>query len=264
MSVIRHSLSLVVEKPQYELEGDGCSSKVIVNAIARFRLRILPSTSPHHKWIEADAFATTILDPHGHPIVVQRRLLAADLLELTYQAMSVGQHNLSVSWNDQLDRQLTIDVINDESTCSSRFKPFGPGLRRAIVGIPTEFYVNLTEQINKNINHDHLQFCLEPSFHAEIDYERQLATVRYTPRREGDCPVHILEYNRDIAQSPFLARITVERIPNDAPPRLHVTGLSERLIIHRPFEFQVSNTRMRTLTSKHDRINLGHHRKSSR
>ena len=235
-----------MEKPQYELEGDGCSSKVIVNAIARFRLRILSSTSPDQKWIEADAFATTILDPYGHPIVVQRRLLAPDLLELTYQAMSVGQHHLSVSWNEQLDRQLTIDVINDESTCSSKFTPFGPGLRRAIVGMPTEFYVNLTEQINKSINHDHLQFCLEPSFQAEIDYERQLATVRYTPLREGDCPVHILEYNRDIARSPFLARITDKRVQKDAPPRLEVTGLPERMIIHRPFEFQVSDS-LRTI-----------------
>ncbi|CAF4668385.1 unnamed protein product, partial [Rotaria magnacalcarata] len=30
--------------PDYELEGDGCSTKVILNSIARFRLRITSQT----------------------------------------------------------------------------------------------------------------------------------------------------------------------------------------------------------------------------
>jgi len=150
--------------------------------------------------------------------------------------MSIGEHQLSILFNNKLHRQLIINVIHDETNYLSKLKPFGPGLQRAIVGLPTEFYVDLNHQIIPN--HNPIQFSLEPSYHAEIDFEQQLATVRYTPLKQGDCPIHILEYNKDILHSPFLAHIKQELILNDQP-RIRVTGLTEQIIIHRPVEFQV-------------------------
>lgn len=154
--------------------------------------------------------------------------------------MSVGEHHLSISYNNKTHRQLIIDVINDETNFLSIFKPFGPGLQRAIVGLPTEFYVDLSQQklTNPTINHSHLQFCLEPSYHAEIDYEQQMATVRYTPLTEGDCPIHIIEYNKDIPNSPFIADIKRARFSTNKPC-IRIKGLSEQIIIHRPVEFEV-------------------------
>jgi hypothetical protein len=222
---------LLIEIPQYELEGDGYSKKVIVNSIARFRLRI---NSVYKSSI--DLFSLSIIDPYGHQIVVQRRILSPDLLELTYQPMSIGEHQLSITFNKKIHRQLIINVINDETNYLSKIKPFGPGLKRAIVGLPTEFYVHLNEKTMTN--HDYIQFCLEPSYHADIDYEQQMATVRYTPLKQGDCPIHILESNKDILNSPFIAHVKKEEILNDQP-RLHIKGLTEQIIVHRPVEFQV-------------------------
>ena len=221
--------------PPYELEGDGCSSPVIVNSTARFRLRLLSSTLSHHT-PTVDAFALSILDPHAHEIVVQRRVLSSDLLELTYQPMSAGKHQLSIHFNHRIDRQMTIDVIHDESNYLSKLRPFGPGLRRAVAGLPTEFYVDLNQTTNQNIH-----FRLEPSYQAEIDYEQQMATVRYVPSGEGDCPVHILEDDRDIPLSPFFARIDRNSSVR-GKPRIRVFGLSKDIILHRPVEFEVSCT----------------------
>ena len=230
-----------LEPPVYELEGEGYASKIVVNSIARFRLRTISFANVHarHRSDPMDLFSVSILDPFGHHIVVQRRLLSSDLLELTYQPMSVGQHQLSISFNERIDRQLTLDVIQEESNSLSKLKPFGPGLQRAIVGLPTEFYVHLHAPTVKMHLHDHLQFCLEPSYQAEIDYEQQLATVRYTPKHAGDCPIHILEYNKDIRQSPFLAHFRKVSFTK-GPPRVQVTGLSAKIIVHRSVEFQVS------------------------
>lgn len=222
--------------PAYELEGDGCSSQVIVNSTARFRLRLLSSTLSHHI-PTVDAFALFILDPHAHEIVVQRRVLSSDLLELTYQPMSTGKHQLSIFFNHRIDRQMTIDVIHDESNSLSRLRPFGPGLRRAIAGLPTEFYVDLNQTTNQNIH-----FRLEPSYQAEIDYEQQMATVRYVPSDEGDCcPVHILEDDRDIPQSPFIARVARNSTMR-GKPRIRVFGLPNEIILQRPVEFEVCST----------------------
>lgn len=225
-----------LEIPSYELEGDGCSNKIIVNSIARFRLRIANLNDK----LTLESFSISILDPYGHTIVVQRRILSPDLLELTYQPMSIGEHQLSILFNNKLQRQLTIDVIRDETTCLSKLKPFGPGIKRAIVGLPTEFYVDLNQQTitNGTTNHNHIQFSLEPSYHAEIDYEQQMATVRYTPLKEGDCPIHILENNKDTLHSPFIAQVKKEILLSDKP-RIDVIGLTDEIIIHRPVEFRV-------------------------
>ncbi|CAF0925368.1 unnamed protein product [Adineta ricciae] len=222
--------------PSYELEGEGCSTKIIVNSIVRFRLRITSSTNVH----TVDSFALSILDPFGHAIVVKRRVLSSDLLELTYQPMSVGAHELSIVFNNKLQRQITIDVKNDEMNSSSKLKPFGPGLKRAIVGCPTEFYVDLHQQslANGMINQNHLQFSLEPSYHAEIDYEQEMATLRYTPLKEGDCPIHILQYNKDITNSPYMAYVKQECLA-EGKPRVQVIGLPDEIIIHRLIEFRV-------------------------
>ncbi|UJR28362.1 hypothetical protein I4U23_009604 [Adineta vaga] len=240
-----HILSLDMEKmngqevPSYELEGEGCSAKIIVNSIVRFRLRIHSSMNLSTK-CTVDSFTLSIIDPFGHTIVVKRRTLSSDLLELTYQPMSIGEHQLSILFNNKLQRQLTIDVINDEMNSLSKLKPFGPGLKRAIVGLPTEFYVDLNQQAMPNIimNQNHLQFSLEPSYHAEIDYEQQMATLRYTPLKEGDCPIHILEYNKDITHSPYIAHIKQQSL-FQTKPHVQVTGLSEEIIIHRSVEFRV-------------------------
>ena len=216
-----------IEPPRFELEGDGYSKKVTVNSIARFRLRTRSSI---------DQFSLEILDPYGHPIVVQRRQLSSDLLELTYQPMSIGEHKLSVSFDKTLQQQFVIHVIHDDTDTETKLKTFGPGLDRAIVGLPTEFYVDLNQQ---NIaNHNSIQFSLEPSYQAEIDYEQQMATVRYIPLKEGDCPIHILEYNRDIPHSPFIAHVTQVPMGNEKP-KIFVTDLTEQIILHRPIEFQV-------------------------
>jgi hypothetical protein len=183
-----------------------------------------------------DLFSLSILDPFGHQIVVKRRILSPDLLELTYQPMSIGEHQLLITFNNKFHCQFIINVINDEINCLSKLKPFGPGLKRAIVGLPTEFYVDLNHQIISN--HNLIQFSLEPSYQAEIDYQQQMATVRYTPLKQGDCPIHIFEYNKDILHSPFIAHIKQEVILNNKP-RIHVTGLTEQIVIHRPVEFQV-------------------------
>ena len=225
-----------VEIPEYELEGDGCSTKVIVNSIVRFRLRIKSLTNRFSNSI-VDLFSLTIIDPFGHKIVVQRRTLSSDLLELTYQPMSIGEYRLSISFNNKFHRQLIIDVINDETNYLSKLKPFGPGLKRAITGLPAEFYVDLSQR--KFIHNDsYIQFSLEPSYYGEIDYEQQIATVRYMPLIEGDCPIHILEDNKDILHSPFIARIKKEDISHHKP-RVYITGVSQELILHRPVEFQV-------------------------
>ncbi|CAF3931477.1 unnamed protein product, partial [Rotaria magnacalcarata] len=221
------------EIPPYELEGDGCSTQVIVNSIARFRLRIKSSTATYYNSPIVDLFSLTILDPYGHTIVVQRRALSSDVLELTYQPMSIGEHKLIILFNNKIDRQLTIDVMQDESNYLSKLKPFGPGLKRAIVGLPTEFYVDLNQTTNNNIH-----FRLEPSYQAEIDYEQQMATVRYIPLGEGDCPIHILENDKDISSSPFNAKIEKNIIYHEKP-RIRVIGLSKQIILHRPVEFQV-------------------------
>ncbi|CAF0809482.1 unnamed protein product [Adineta steineri] len=225
--------------PSYELEGDGCSTKVIVNSIARFRLRILSPVNSSQK-STVDSFSLSIIDPYGHSIVVQRRILSPDLLELTYQPMSTGEHQLSILFNNKLQRQLTIDVKNDETNYLSKLKPFGPGLKRAIVGLPTEFYVDLNQQITTNAinNQNHIQFSLQPSYHAEIDYEQQMATLRYTPLKEGDCPIHILEYNKDTSHSPYIAHVKQENLSQEKP-RIHVNGLTQQISIHRPVEFRV-------------------------
>lgn len=215
----------------YELEGDGYSKKVIVNSIARFRLR----THGYSRSL-LDQFSLSIVDPHGHPIVVQRRTLSSDLLELTYQPMSIGAHQLSIVFDHKLHRQIVLDVVQDETNYLSKFKPFGPGLHRAIAGLPTEFYVDLNQQTT--FNQHPIQFSLEPSYQAEIDYEQQMAIVRYTPLKQGDCPIHILESDKDILHSPFLAQIQQETISSDSP-RVRVVGLTEEIILHRPVEFQV-------------------------
>ena len=223
-----------LEMPSYELEDDGCLNQVIVNSTARFRLRLLsPTVAQHNPTV--DSFALTIRDPYGHSIAVRRRMVSSDLLELTYQPMSVGEHQLSVLFNNTIDRQLTIDVIHDRSNCLSKFKPFGPGLQRAIVGLPTEFYVDLSQTIHPNIH-----FRLEPSYHAEIDYEQQMATVRYTPWTAGECPVHILDNDHDIPQSPFHAHV-LRNLPLRESPRLRVLGLSKQIVLHQPVEFQVES-----------------------
>ncbi|CAF4245546.1 unnamed protein product, partial [Rotaria sp. Silwood2] len=221
------------EIPQYELEGDGCSTKVIVNSIARFRLRIKSSTTSYYNNSLVDLFSLSILDPFGHAIVVQRRIISMDSLELTYQPMSIGEHQLIILFNNKIHRQLTIDVIHDESNYLSKLKPFGPGLKRAIVDLPTEFYVDLNQTINSDIH-----FRLEPSYQAEIDYEQQLATVRYVPLKEGNCPIHILENDKDILHSPFIAQVE-KNITHREKPRIRVIGLSKEIILHRPVEFQV-------------------------
>ncbi|CAF3552060.1 unnamed protein product [Rotaria socialis] len=221
------------EIPPYELEGDGCSTQVIVNSIARFRLRIKSPTATYYNSPIVDLFSLSILDPYGHTIVVQRRALSSDVLELTYQPMSIGEHKLIILFNNKIDRQLTIDVMQDESNYLSKLKPFGPGLKRAIVGLPTEFYVDLNQTTNNNIH-----FRLQPSYQAEIDYEQQMATVRYIPLEEGDCPIHILENDKDISSSPFNAKIE-KNIIHHENPRIRVIGLSKQIILHRPVEFQV-------------------------
>ena len=223
-----------IEIPDYDLEGDGCSTKIIVNSIARFRLRLKSSLSS-----TIDVFSVSIIDPFGHDIVVQRRMLASDLLELTYQPMSIGEYQLRIFFQNQMHRQWLIDVINDESHYLSKLRPFGPGLHRAIVGYPTEFYVDLN-QINNQQNNIH--FRLEPSYQAEVDYEQQLATVRYIPTEDGPCPIDILENDRAISQSPFIAR--VERtITGQDKPHIRVVGLGKKIILHRPVEFQVREIR---------------------
>ena len=240
---LEKSLLIIVffrlEKPLYSLEGDGYSTKIVVNSITRFRLRVVSSSVPFSHSNIFDHFSISILDPFGHRIVVQRRLLSTDLLELTYQPMSIGSHQLYIIYQDKIDQQLTIDVINDESNISSCLKTFGPGLRNPVVGLPTEFYVLLGSSTLKTIAQDHLQFSLKPSFQAEIDYEQQLATVRFQPVEDGECPIHILENNRDINNSPFMARfrtVTLQSIP----PRVKVVGLPKKLVLRRPVEFQVN------------------------
>jgi hypothetical protein len=225
-------LFISIEIPRYELEGDGCSTKIIVNSIARFRLRLKSSIISYPN-STVDSFSLSILDPYGHTIVVQRRILSPDLLELTYQPMSIGEHKLVILFNNKIHRQLTIDVIHDELNYLSKLKPFGPGLKRAIVGLPTEFYVDLNQTSNQNIH-----FRLEPSYQAEIDYEQQMATVRYIPLKEGDCPIHILENDKDISRSPFIAHIEKSSISREKP-RVRVVGLSKQIMLHRPVEFQV-------------------------
>lgn len=155
------------------------------------------------------------------------------MLELTYQPMSIGEHQLNILFNNKLDRQLAINVIPDESNYLSRLKPFGPGLKRAIVGLPTEFYVDLNQTTNTDIH-----FRLEPSYQAEIDFEQQMAMVRYVPLDEGDCPIHILENDKDIQRSPFIAKVE-KNISHRGKPRIRVIGLPKQIVLHRTVEFQV-------------------------
>jgi hypothetical protein len=149
--------------------------------------------------------------------------------------MSIGKHQLSIFFQNKIDQQLPIDVIHDELTYLSKLKPFGPGLQRATLGLPTEFYVDLNQTTNTNIH-----FRLESSYQAEIDYEQQMATVRYIPLNEGDFPVHILENDKDIPNSPFIAHIDKNFILREKP-RIRVIGLSKEIILHRSVEFQVRN-----------------------
>ena len=65
-----------------------------------------------------------------------------------------------------------------------------------------------------------------------------MATVRYTPLKEGDCPIHILENNKDTLHSPFIAQVKKEILLTDKP-RIDVIGLTNEIIIHRPVEFRV-------------------------
>jgi hypothetical protein len=232
-----------IEIPPYELEGDGCSTKIIVNSIARFRLRLKSSINSYHI-PTVDSFSLSILDPHGHKIVVQRRVLSPDLLELTNQPMSVGEHQLIILFHNKIHRELTIDVIHDQSNYLSKLKPFGPGLKRAIVGLPAEFYVDLNQT-----THNDIHFRLEPSYHADIDYEQQMATVRYTPLKEGDCPIQILENDKDISHSPFIARVEKNFTLCDKP-RIRVIGLLEQITLHRLVEFQVRRKRFSLLHLK--------------
>jgi len=222
-----------IEIPEYELEGDGCSTNIIVNSIARFRLQIKSSIISYHN-STIDLFSISILDPYGHKIVVQRRILSSDVLELTYQPMSIGKHQLIILFNNKIHHQLIINVIHDELNYLSKLKPFGPGLKRAICGLPTEFYVDL----NQTTNNNNIHFRLEPSYQAEIDYEQQMATVRYIPLKEGDCPIHILENDKDISHSPFIAHVE-KNVTLREQPRIRVIGLSKKIILHRPVEFQV-------------------------
>lgn len=224
--------------PEYQLEGDGYETKIIVNSIARFRLRLVSLEQLSNSNNLIDSFSISMLDPLGHAIVVQRRLLSADLLELTYQPMSIGQYQLSVAFNGIIDRQLIIDVIDDETNSLTTYQPFGPGLQRGLVDLPTEFYIKLQSNTIKTINEDHLQFSMEPGFHAELDYEQQMATVRYIPTVGGPCPIRILQSNRDIPQSPFMAHIRKMSFAHETP-RVSVHGLSKNIVIHRPVEFQV-------------------------
>ena len=220
----------LIEIPDYELEGDGYSTKIIVNSIARFRLQIKSSIISNSI---IDLFSLSILDPFGHTIVVQRRILSSNLIELTYQPMSIGEHQLIILFDNEIHRRLTIDVIHDESNYLSKLKPFGPGLKRAIVGLPTEFYVDLNQTTTNNIH-----FRLAPSYEAEIDYEQQMATLRYIPLEEGDCPIHILENDRDISPTPFIAKVQKNTTLREKP-RIRVVGLSKQIMLHRPVEFQV-------------------------
>lgn len=219
--------------PDYEIQGEEPFDKVIVNSIVRFRLKLLERSTISSRTSTVDSFSLSIVDPYGHGIVLQRRVLSFDLLELTYQPMSIGEHQLSISFNHQIDRLIKIQVQPEESNFLSRLRPFGAGLRRAALGFPTEFYVDLNQTTNQNIH-----FRLEPSYHAEIDYEQQLATVRYIPTEEGFCPIQILENDRDVNNSPFLARI--EKYPQARhQPRVRVFGLPKDLVLHRTVEFQV-------------------------
>ena len=228
-SQVLSNLRSYLEIPQYELEGDGYSTKIIVNSIARFRLRL---KSSKHNLLEY--FALSIFDPYGHKIVVQHRILASDLLELTYQPMSVGQHRLQVCFNQKFHREIFLDVIHDEINLLSKLKPFGPGLKRAIAGQPTEFYVDL----NQTSEHNQIHFRFEASYQAEIDYEQQLATVKYTPMSEGYLPIEIIENERELSSSPFL--VYVENLANiKSKPNIRVIGLVKQLILHRKNEFQV-------------------------
>lgn len=228
------------------MEGDGYSTKIIVNSIARFRLRLKSSSI-------IDAFSVSIIDPYGHEIVVQHRILSPELLELTYQPMTIGEYQLKIFFRKQMHRQWIIDVINDESNYLSKLRPFGPGLSRAIVGYPTEFYVDLNQTNNHQTN---IHFRLEPSYQAEVDYEQQLATVRYIPLRDGDCPINILENDREISHSPFIARVEKALVEQDKP-RVRVVGLGKKIILHRPVEFQVRTV---SLDSHTHYLLLGFHR----
>jgi len=147
--------------------------------------------------------------------------------------MSIGEHKLIILFNNKIHQQLILNVIYDDMNYLSKLKPFGPGLKRGIVGLPTEFYVDLNQTTNNNIH-----FSLEPSYQAEIDYEQQMATVRYIPFKEGNCPINILENDKDISQSPFIAYIE-KNLTLREQPRIRVIGLSKKIILHRPVEFQV-------------------------
>ena len=148
--------------------------------------------------------------------------------------MSIGQHELRIFFKQKIHRQVMLDIINDELNYLSKLKPFGPGLKQAILGFPTEFYVHLDQT---SINDD-IHFRLESSYQAEIDYEQQLATVKYTPLNEGVHPIHILENDKEISHSPFLTRVERVYLLREKP-RIRVMGLSKKLILHRPVEFQV-------------------------
>lgn len=218
--------------PEYELEGDGCSKNIIVNSIARFRLCLKSAIITSNNSL-FDLFSISILDPYGHKITVQRRIHSTNILELTYQPMSIGQYELFILFNNQIHRQLLINIIPDELNYLSKLKPFGPGLKHAIVGLPTEFYIDLNQTTNTNIH-----FRLESSYQAEIDYEQQMAVVRYIPLKEGYTPIHILEDDKDIPNSPFNVHVETNFTLREKP-RIRVVGLSKKLILHRSVEFQV-------------------------
>jgi hypothetical protein len=228
--------------PEYQLEGDGCSNTIIVNSTARFRLHL---QSEDDSFL-LDSFTVSICDPYAHAIVVQRRILALNLLELTYQPMSIGKHQLSIVFDNRLILERTIDVVHDESYSLSKLRSFGPGLRHAIAGLPTEFYVDLTQSTNQNIH-----FRLEPSYEAIIDYEKQLATVRYVPIDDEQCSIQILENDRDILQSPFTAQIDKINAVH-VKPNIYVIDLPKEMILHQAIEFQVSQrTNIRRRSNLH-------------
>jgi hypothetical protein len=149
--------------------------------------------------------------------------------------MSIGEHKLIILFNNKIHQQLIINVIYDDFNYLSKLKPFGPGLKRGIVGLQTEFYVDLKQTTNNN----NIHFRLEPSYQAEFDYEQQMATVRYIPLKEGNCPINILENDKDISQSPFIAHIEQKNLTLHQQPRIRVIGLPKKIILHRPVEFQV-------------------------
>ena len=101
---------------------------MIVNCIPRFRFRI-----NDHSKSAFDQFTLPIVDPYGHPIVEQRRILSFDSFELSYQPMPIGGHQLTISFNNQIHGKTALRGIQDEINYLSKFKQFGSRLERRIL-----------------------------------------------------------------------------------------------------------------------------------